>query len=316
MENALNSTMNNGFHLLAFSTSGEYSWTIFFGLSLMYLMCVTLNITIIVLVCLAHQLHTPMYFFLCNLAAQDIIFVSAVLPKLMAITLTGDPRISFHGCIIQVFTFAVCVDLDFLLLATMGYDRYVAICMPLRYHLIMNTRLCVLLMVTLWAFCAANGLCFSLLLSHVRFCKSHDLNFFFCDIKIMLGISCGDITPIVKLVSFEAMFIGFLPFALTVSSYIRITLTMLRIKTSAARLKIFSSCSSHLTVVLLFCGTSLSLYMKSDSGDSGEQNKLLGLIYVGLVPMVNPVVYSLRNRQIRSATKTVYAQFMAKKVLL
>ncbi|OCT90211.1 olfactory receptor 1 [Xenopus laevis] len=307
MEHEHNETLQEGFYLLALSSDGKDSWLIFMGLLLMYLLTVLGNMLIVILVSLVSQLHTPMYFFLCNLAAQDIIFVSAILPKLLAITVTGDTNISFHGCITQIFILAFCVD--FFLLATMAYDRYVAICIPLRYYVIMNLRICVLLVTSSWIVYVSNGICFSLLLSNLTFCKSHDLQYLFCDIKKILELSCGNITHIEKVITVQVVLMGILPLVLILTSYICIIYAILKIRSSDARLKTFSSCSSHLTVVLLFSGTVISLYMNQESDDNHEQNNLLPLLYVGLVPMLNPLVYSLRNKQVWWASKIVYEKF-------
>ncbi|KAE8619442.1 hypothetical protein XENTR_v10009775 [Xenopus tropicalis] len=301
--------MGTEFHLLAFSSYGIDTHVIFMVLLLIYLPTVLGNLLIILLVCLDYRLHTPMYFFLCNLAAQDIMLVSAILPKLMAATITGDTSISFNACLAQIFMFALCVDTDFFLLAVMAFDRYVAICIPLRYCLIMNPKLCIPLVITPWILYVCNGIYYCLLLSALSYCQSHDLNYIFCDIKTIMGLSCSDTTYIQTLISVEAVSFGFLPLVLTLTSYVCIIATILRIKSSAVRLKTFSSCSSHLTVVLLFCGTSLSLYVKPNSEDAPKLDRLLPLLYVGLVPMLNPIVYSLRNRQVWSATKAVYGKF-------
>ncbi|KAE8619451.1 hypothetical protein XENTR_v10009784 [Xenopus tropicalis] len=305
----MNYTTQKDFHLLGFSSSEKDPSFLFLLVLLIYLLAVLGNMNITVLVCLTPQLHTPMYFFLCNLAAQDIISVSATLPKLMAITITGDTSISFLGCLIQMFLFAFCTDTDFFLLATMAYDRYVAICVPLRYYLIMNAKLCIVLVVTSWILYVSNALCFSLLLSNLSFCKSHDLNHFFCDIKILMEISCSDTSHIKQLLLLEIPFVGILPLLLILTSYVCIIGTIIKMGTSAARLKTFSNCSSHLTVVLLFCGTSIGIYMKPKSKDSLEQEKLLSLFYVGIVPMLNPIVYSLRNRQVCSAAKRLLEKY-------
>ncbi|XP_002932815.2 olfactory receptor 1-like [Xenopus tropicalis] len=267
---------------------------------------------VVVLVCLVPQLHTPMYFFLCNLAAQDIISVSAFLPKLMAITITGDTSISFPGCITQLFLFITCTDGDFLLLAIMAYDRYVAICIPLRYHLIMNPRFCILLVAMSWIVCAANAMCFSFFISHLSFCRLLDINHIFCETISMLKLSCSDTTHIQTLIAVDAPLIGILPVGLILISYVYIIYTILKMRTSAARPKTFSSCSSHLTVVLLFSGTCLSLYMKPESGNSQEVDKLLSLMYLGFIPMLNPLVYSLRNRKVQSAAKIVFSKYIIK----
>ncbi|OCT90207.1 olfactory receptor 1G1-like [Xenopus laevis] len=309
MKNEQNYTTGKEFHLIAFSSCGIDTHIMFFVILLIYLLTMLGNLFIIILVYLDYRLHTPMYFFLCNLAVQDIMFVSAILPKLIAITITGDNSISFIACLTQVFMFAICVDTDFFLLAVMAFDRFVAICIPLRYYFIMSPRLCIILVATPWILYVCNGICYCFLFSALSFCKSHDLNYIFCDIKTVLGLSCSNTAHIQTLISVEAVVFGFLPLTFTLTSYVNIIATILKIKSSAVRLKTFSSCSSHLTVVLMFCGTSLSLYVKPNSEDSQELDRLIPFLYVGLVPMLNPIVYSLRNKQVWSATRAVYGKF-------
>ncbi|OCT86461.1 olfactory receptor 1-like [Xenopus laevis] len=306
----MNCTTQKDFYLLAFSCSGENQPLLFMGLLIIYLTAVLGNMMICVLVCLVSQLHTPMYFFLCNLAVQDIISVSAFLPKLIAITITGNTSISFPGCITQIFLFTFCMGLDIFLLATMAYDRYVAICIPLRYCLIMNARMCILLVTMAWIFYISNATCFSLLLSSLSFCKSREMNHFFCDLKMLLEISCSDTSHIKQFMSVEIPFTGILPFVLILTSYLYVITAIVKLRTSAARLKAFSSCSSHLTVVFMFCGTSIGIYIKPHSENSQEQEKFLSLLYIGVVPMLNPLVYSLRNRQVWTAAKIFLAKFI------
>ncbi|KAM4749141.1 olfactory receptor 1G1-like [Rhinophrynus dorsalis] len=306
MENANSSTLQRHFHLLAFSRV-PVLWTgLFIGIVLMYMLATVGNMMITALVCLVSQLHTPMYFFLCNLSVQDIVYVSAILPKLMDITITGDSSISFPGCITQLFIFTFCVVTEFLLLTCMAYDRYVAICISLHYSLIINKSACILMASTSWIIGALNALMHSLLMSNLSFCNSQEINHFFCDPKTILKLTCSDTTIINALIFVDAVLWGFLPFLFILTSYVFIISTILKIRTSAGRLKSFSSCSSHLTVVLLFFGTSLSLYMKPESEQSQEQDKLLSLLYIALVPMLNPLVYSLRNKEVLKAVKRIF----------
>ncbi|KAM4749128.1 olfactory receptor 5V1-like [Rhinophrynus dorsalis] len=301
-----NRTWHVTFHLLAFSRAAVLDIGLFTGILLIYFLATTGNILITVLVGLVPQLQTPMYFFLCNLSFQDIVYVSAILPKLMNITVTGDTRIHFLDCIIQLFVFVFCVGTEFLLLTSMAYDRYVAICIPLRYSLIMNKRVCVLMASASRIIGAFDAMLYSFLISKLSFCKSKEINHFFCDLKSVLTISCSDTTIIKTLILMDGFIVGILPFLIIMISYVFIISTIIKIRTSAGRLKTFSSCSSHLTVVLLFFGTSISLYIKPESEHSQEQDKLLSLLYVVLVPMLNPLVYSLRNKQVWKAMKTFF----------
>ncbi|KAM5171846.1 olfactory receptor 1E16-like [Mantella aurantiaca] len=272
----------------------------------MYLISSIGNLLITFLVFLASTLHKPMYLFLCNLSLQDILYISSILPKLMAITVTGDKSISFPGCIMQMFMFVFCLDAEFFLLTSMAYDRYVAICRPLHYSVIMNNRLCFLLNFLCWIAGGLNGLMHSLMVSKLSFCKLQDINHIFCELKTILAISCSDTSKITNIILIEGLFIGVIPFFLIMASYVFIISNILKIRTSAGRLKTFSSCSSHLIIVILLYGTSLGFYMKTDSEHSQEQDKLLSLLYIAVVPMLNPLVYSLRNKEVLNAMKTFF----------
>ncbi|KAM4749100.1 olfactory receptor 1G1-like [Rhinophrynus dorsalis] len=302
-ENIKNRTLHGDFHLLAFSSYEEVRFLLFTGVLLMYVLTVLANVTIFVLVCLESHMHTPMYFFLCNLSVQDILYVSATQTKLMAITITGNTSISFPACFSQMFLFTVCLTTEFLLLTSMAYDRYVAICIPLHYSLIMRKNVCALLSAVSWSFGALNSLMYTLLLSNLSFCNSQEINHFICELKSILILACNDIKGIMNLIFLEGVLLGLITFVLIVISYMYIISSILKINTSAGRLKAFSSCSSHLTIVVLFCGTSLGIYIKPVSEHSEEQEKLLSLLYVAVVPMLNPLVYSLRNNDVQKAMK-------------
>ncbi|XP_073447407.1 olfactory receptor 2T5-like [Aquarana catesbeiana] len=289
------------FHLSAFSLPFDLSLVLFFGILLMYLVSVSGNLVIIGLVYTISQLHTPMYYFLCNLSIQDIIYVSATLPKFLSVTISGDTRILFPECIMQMFFFTFCVGTEFFLLAFMAYDRYVAICVPLRYTTIMNPKLCFVFCFIAWFVGFCNSFTHAILVSNLFFCHSQDISHFYCDLKTMIELSSSDVTNIETMVSVECLFLGVIPFMLTLASYICIIVTILKIQSSAGRLKAFSSCSSHLTILILFYGPSLSSYLIPRSKHSEEQNKTLSLLYTALVPTLNPLVYSLRNKQVWKA---------------
>ncbi|OCT90076.1 hypothetical protein XELAEV_18018691mg [Xenopus laevis] len=302
---ARNITSQREFHLLAFLSHEKVWLLIFIWVLLMYILTVCANLIITALVCLVPRLHTPMYFFLCNLSVQDIVYVTAILPKFLAITITGNNSISFLGCMTQMYLYALCVMVEFLLLTSMAYDRYVAICIPMRYSLIMKKSVCVLLASVSWFIGATVSFLYCWLVVHLQFCDHQEIDHFFCDLKTILELSCSDTTNIKFVILMVCVFIGFLPFDLILISYGNIIYSVLKIRTSAGKLKIFSSCGSHLTVVVLFCGTSLILYMKPDSENSQEIDKLLSLLYVAVTPLLNPLVYSLRNKDIINVIKFV-----------
>ncbi|KAG8441180.1 hypothetical protein GDO86_006793 [Hymenochirus boettgeri] len=294
------------FHILSFKVNGSVKILLFAGVLLMYLSSVFGNVTITVLVCLVSKLHTPMYFFLCNLAVQDIVFVSSTLPKLMAVTFTGDTSISFNGCITQMFMFILCVTAEFFLLTFMAYDRYVAICRPLCYFLIMTQRVCILFASLSWIFGAMNSLFYYLLIRDLSSFNVKDINHFYCDLKAVLRESCSDITYIKNLFPVESVFLGMIPFGQILISYGYIIRTILKIHSSAGRAKTFSSCSSHLIIVIIFCGTLISMYMIPDSQNYQELEKVMSLLYTAVVPMLNPLIYSLRNKDVLKAIGFIF----------
>ncbi|XP_075129326.1 olfactory receptor 13C9-like [Leptodactylus fuscus] len=301
--NELNETFHGDFTLETFSGPQGSSIVLILFIFLMYLLSVLGNLIIIVVVCSAPRLHTPMYFFLCNLSIQDVASVSNILPKLLDIQVTRQTQVSFLECLTQMFVFAACGDTEFFLLAFMAFDRYVAICIPLRYSIIMNKRVYITLALTSWIPGFSNSSLFFSLISNLIFCDSKCISRFFCDIKALIRLSCGDITYMNIVMVTESFIIGVSLFAIILTSYAFIISTILKIKTSATRLKVFSSCSSHLTVVFLFCGTSITVYTKPISKNSTNLDKILSLLYVAMSPALNPLVYSLRNKEVLNALR-------------
>ncbi|XP_066445556.1 olfactory receptor 5V1-like [Eleutherodactylus coqui] len=279
------------------------SKTVIISILLMYLLCMSGNLIIIVTVWATPQLHTPMYFFLCNLSTLDMAYVSTILPKFLDFQITGKTEISFISCFTQLFMSVACLCTEFLLLSSMAFDRFVAICIPLQYSIIMNKTACIILSITPWTIGALNSLVCVFLISHLSFCSSKHIFHFYCEIKALLATSCSDIRHVNIVILSEGYTLGIIAFAMILMSYVFIISAILKIKTSARRLKIFSSCSSHLTVVLLFCGCSLSIYMNPDSKGSTELDMMLSLLYVAVVPALNPLVYSLRNKEVLDVLK-------------
>ncbi|XP_075711523.1 olfactory receptor 1E16-like [Rhinoderma darwinii] len=304
MNNCTNSTLKE-FKILGFFTSATGEIVLFLAVLLIYLFTVIGNVIIIVLICFVTQLHTPMYFFLCNLSTADIAYVSVTLPKLLSITATGDHTISFQGCITQLYFLLLCGQADIFILTCMAYDRYVAICKPLQYLMVMRKKVRISMSASSWFIGVFNSLLHSLITSSLSFCYSNEIDHFFCDLKTVNMLSASDSTNRDILTTVESIFIGCLPFSLIAISYVYIISTILRIKSSNGRRKAFSSCTSHLTTVILFYGPIIFLYMKPETAHSRENDKLLSVIYVAVVPMLNPVVYSLRNKDVLGATAKV-----------
>ncbi|CAI9621207.1 unnamed protein product [Staurois parvus] len=201
------------------------------------------------------------------------------------------------------------LEQSFFLLTSMAYDRYVAICIPLHYNVMMNKRTCVILAIFCCNIGTFNSLMYALLISQLSFPISSEINHFFCHMKSLLRISCNDSKNIAILITVDGIVLGFATFILILTSYMYIISAILKIHTSAGRLKAFSSCSSHIIIVVLFCLTSLTLNMKSETESSQEQDKILSMVYIALVPMLNPLVYSLRNKEVLKAINEVFSKF-------
>ncbi|KAG8548527.1 hypothetical protein GDO81_025121 [Engystomops pustulosus] len=301
--NYCENTTRTDFYILGFSTFKTEQILPSVGIMTMYLLTILGNMVITMVIGLVPKLHTPMYFFLCNLAISDVIYVSSTLPKLLSITITQDNRISFAGCISQLYFFTFSAVCDIFVLTSMAGDRYVAICKPLQYTLIMNRRVCGTMSAVCWTVSAVNSLLLTLLTSVLDFCDCREISHFFCDLKTMTALSSSDTTSREIFMLIEDIIIAFVPFSLTVASYVQIISTILKIRSSETRLKAFSSCTSHLTAVILFYGPILIVYMKPESEHSKEQDNLISLLYVAVVPMLNPFVYSLRNKDVLDAVR-------------
>ncbi|XP_029435730.1 olfactory receptor 1J4-like [Rhinatrema bivittatum] len=291
------------FLLLGFSEFPELQLPLFALFSLLYLMAMLGNLLIICIVCADHHLHTPMYFFLVNLSILDISSMTVTVPKLLAILLIQSNIISFTECFIQMYCFPVCVEIEFLLLTAMAYDRYAAICNPLRYTIVMNKRVCALLAAVSWLAGLTYTLPLTVITSQFSFCDSNVINHFFCDFTALLKLSCSDTSIIEPMNYTESVFSGFTPFLLTLTSYVFIISTILKIRSREGKSKAFSTCSSHLTVIILSYGTILGVYMQPSSGDSKTSNKLPTALYVVTLPLLNPLIYSLRSKELKVALK-------------
>ncbi|VTJ63012.1 Hypothetical predicted protein [Marmota monax] len=289
------------FFLLGFPL-GPKTQVLLFGLfSLFYAFTLLGNGAILALSCLDPRLHTPMYFFLSHLAIVDIAYACNTVPQMLLNLLDPAMPISFGGCMTQTFLFLTFAITECLLLVMMSYDRYVAICQPLRYSAIMSWRVCITLVVTSWACGSLLALVHLILILRLPFCGPHEVNHFFCEILSVLKLACAD-TRLNQLCIFAAcVFILVGPLCCVLVSYTRILLAILRIQSGEGRRKAFSTCSSHLCVVGLFFGSAIVMYMAPQSRHPEEQQKILFLFYSFFNPMLNPLIYSLRNAEVRGA---------------
>uniref|UniRef100_A0A8C9JFU1 Olfactory receptor n=2 Tax=Panthera tigris TaxID=9694 RepID=A0A8C9JFU1_PANTA len=298
-----NLTSISAFVLLGLSKQPEQQ-EVLFGLFLfMYLVTVGGNLLIILAIIADAHLHTPMYFFVANLSLADACFVSTTVPKMLANIWIQNQAISYAGCLSQLYFFMLFVMLEAFLLAVMAYDRYVAICYPLHYVMVMSPGLCVFLVSASWIMNALHSLLHTLLMNNLSFCAERKIPHFFCDINPLLSLSCTD--PFInELVIFTVGGLAGLVCVLClIISYTHIFLTILKIPSIQGKQKAFSTCSSHLSVVSLFFGTSFCVYFSPPSIRSPQKGTVASVMYTVVTPVLNPFIYSLRNRDIKSSLR-------------
>ncbi|KAG9478099.1 hypothetical protein GDO78_013219 [Eleutherodactylus coqui] len=267
---------------------------------LIYVIILAGNITIFIVVCLDSRLHTPMYFFLCNLSMLDISSSTVTLHKVLSSFLSGDKTISACVCISQAFIFISLLGNELVMLTAMSYDRYVAVCNPLRYSSIMDPGLCAALATICWVFGFVESAPVFILIYRFSCYKSNIINHFFCDLLPIMKLSCSDTSLSNLLIFISGLFQCMFPFLFTFIPYIFIILAILKINSSSGKHKAFYTCSSHLTVVILLYVTLICQYMRPVSLDSLESSKLYSLFNTAALPMVNALIYSLKNKDIRS----------------
>nr|XP_003474356.1 olfactory receptor 49-like [Cavia porcellus] len=288
--------------LLGLSDACELQMLIFLGLLLTYLITLLGNLLIIVITLLDRRLHTPMYYFLRNFAVLEIWFTSVIFPKMLTNILTGHRTISLPACFLQFFFYFFLGITEFFLLAVMSFDRYVAICNPLRYATIMSKRLCVQLVLSAWMTGLLLILVPTFIICQQPFCGPNIINHFFCDSFPLLELICAD-TSLIELLNFviaNCILLGTL--AVTATCYGHILHTILHIPSAKEKQKAFSTCSSHITVVSLFYGSCIFMYIRSGKGGQGEdQNKMVALLNTVVTPVLNPFIYTLRNKQVKQA---------------
>ncbi|XP_047399917.1 olfactory receptor 1468-like [Sciurus carolinensis] len=289
------------FLLLGLPIQPEHQ-NLFYALFLtMYLTTVLGNLIIIVLIRLDYHLHTPMYLFLSNLSFSDLCFSSVTIPKLLQTMQNQIPTIPYAGCLTQMYFFLFFGDLESFLLVAMAYDRYVVICFPLHYPTIMSPKLCLSLVVLSWVLTMFHAMLHTLLMARLCFCAENVIPHFFCDMSALLKLFCSD-THVNDLVIFiTAGLILIIPFVLIVVSCGHIMFSILKIPSVQGIHKAFSTCSSHLSVVSLFYGTVIGLYLCPLANNSTVKHTVMALLYTVVTPMLNPFIYSLRNRDIKEA---------------
>ncbi|XP_005312396.2 putative olfactory receptor 2B8 [Chrysemys picta bellii] len=260
------------------------------------------NTTIIVVSWLDPCLHTPMYFFLSNLSFLDLCFTTSLGPQMLVNFCSARKSIPWAGCMAQLYISLSLGSTECLLLAIMAYDRYVAVCQPLRYTAIMSRRLCLQMMVTAWLSGFGNGLVKIVLILRLPWCGRNQINHFFCEVPALLKLACTDTSTNMAELLASAVFLLLLPLGLILVSYGYIGTAVLRMRSAEGRRKAFNTCTSHLAVVSLLYGTAIYMYLLPSSQDQG---KFVSLFYTMVTPMLNPLIYTLRNKEVHGALRRV-----------
>ncbi|XP_076699035.1 olfactory receptor 10V1-like [Callospermophilus lateralis] len=292
------------FHFRPFSRLPEVQVVIFVTFLGMYLVSVSGNLSIFLTIWMNRCLHTPMYFFLANLAALEVLYSSTIAPLTLASVLsTESTLISLPGCGTQMFFFIFLGSADCILLAVMAYDRFVAICHPLRYTLIMSWRVCVQLAVGSLVLGFALALQLTVLIFRLPFCSSKEISLFYCDVLPVMRLACAD-THVHEVTLFVVSVIVLtIPSLLITLSYVFIVAAILKMRSAEGRHKAFSTCSSHLTVVLLQYGCTSVIYLCPSSRYSPDRGQVVSVVYTFVTPVLNPLIYSMRNRELKEALK-------------
>uniref|UniRef100_A0AC11BCU9 Olfactory receptor family 10 subfamily J member 1 n=1 Tax=Ovis aries TaxID=9940 RepID=A0AC11BCU9_SHEEP len=295
-----NHTLTTEFVLQGFSSFHEHQLTLFVMFLAPYILTLAGNIIIVIIIRIDHHLHTPMYFFLSMLSTSETIYTLVILPRMLSSLVGLSQSISLAGCASQMFFFVTFGITNCFLLTAMGYDRYVAICHPLRYTVIMNRRVCIQLV---WGACSIGLIVATTQVTSVfrlPFCATKVAHFF-CDIRPVMKLSCIDTTVNEILTLIISVFVLVVPMGLVFISYVLIISTILQITSTEGRKKAFATCASHLTVVIVHYGCASIAYLKPKSENSKGEDQLISVTYTVITPLLNPVVYTLRNKEAKEA---------------
>ncbi|XP_004438963.1 PREDICTED: olfactory receptor 13A1-like [Ceratotherium simum simum] len=274
---------------------------------LLYLGALAGNALIVMAISLHPGLHTPMYFFLTNLAVVDIVCTSTVLPRLLENLVVKGGAISYGGCMTQLFFLTECLAAELLLLTVMAYDRYVAVCRPLHYSMLMSWPVCALLAGSVWTVSVCNTTLHTGLMTRLMFCGPNQIRHFMCEVPTLLLLSCSPTTLNNIVIVLADVYFGVVNFLLIMASYGCIIASVLRIRSAQGKQRAFSTCSSHLLVVSLYYSTVFYTYILPGSGSSMENGKVVALLYTAVSPMLNPLIYSLRNKDVKVAFRNVFS---------
>ncbi|XP_039731646.1 olfactory receptor 10AG1-like [Pteropus medius] len=305
-----NMTTITEFVLLGFSDIPNSQWILFGIFLVIYLTILMCNSIIILITRIDPVLQTPMYFFLNNFSFLEICYVTITIPRMLMDLLTQKGNISLVACAAQMCFFLLFGGSECLLLTAMAYDRYVAICNPLLYPLVINHKVCIQLAIASWVSVVPGGIGQTCQIFSLPFCGSNKINHFFCDVPAILKLACGDTFLNEITVNLAAVVYVMVPFLLIIVSYGKIIANILKVSSASGRAKAFSTCSSHLTVVVLFYGMATITYLQPKTNQSEGTGKVISLFYTVLIPILNPIIYTLRNKDIMVALRKLLSRLL------
>ncbi|XP_040321456.1 olfactory receptor 2T11 [Herpailurus yagouaroundi] len=306
-----NITLSSDFILLGLLVNNKTTGIVFAVIFAIFVVAVTANLVMIFLIQVDSRLHTPMYFLLSQLSIMDTFFICTTVPKLLVDMVSKEKTISFVGCGIQIFLYLSMIGSEFFLLGLMAYDRYVAVCNPLRYPVLMNRRVCILLAAGAWFGGSLDGFLLTPITMNVPYCHSRNINHFFCEIPAVLRLACADTSLYETLMYICCVLMLLIPISLISISYSFILLTVHRMHSAEGRKKAFTTCSSHLTVVSIFYGAAFYTYVLPQSFHTPEQDKVVSAFYTIVTPMLNPLIYSLRNKDVMGAFQKILSRCLS-----
>ncbi|KAM7242337.1 hypothetical protein CapIbe_006808 [Capra ibex] len=297
-----------GFILVGFSDQPQLELILFGVILFLYFMTLLGNSTIILVSLLDSKLHNPMYFFLSHLSFLDLCFTSSIVPQLLVNLGSSDKSITYGGSVVQLYVSLALGSTECVLLAVMSYDRYVAVCRPLHYSFVMHPRVCSILASMAWLSGVTTTLIQSTLTLQLPFCGNRKVDHFFCEVPVLIKLACVDTTFNQAELFVASVLFLVVPLSLILMSYGNIAQAVLKIKSAIGRRKAFRTCSSHVMVVIIFYGTIIFMYLQPTKSRSKDQGKFVSLFYTVVTPMLNPLIYTLRNKEVKAALK----KFMGK----
>ncbi|XP_003464357.1 olfactory receptor 9Q1-like [Cavia porcellus] len=300
-----NLTLVTEFLLIAFTDFPEWGFPLFLLFLSLYLLTVTGNLGMIILIRVDGRLHTPMYFLLSHLSLADICYSSVTVPQMMAVLLQHGAALSYSRCVAQFFSFTFFGSIDCYLLALMAYDRYVAVCRPLLYVTIMTRKARLGFVAGAYMAGVFSALVRTVSAFTLSFCGNNEIDFIFCDLPPLLKLSCGDSYTQELVIVVFAIFVIPMSMVVILVSYLFIIVAIMRIHSAGGRAKTFSTCTSHLTAVSLFFGTIIFMYLGGNSNRSSERDRVVSVFYTTVIPMLNPFIYSLRNKEVKEAARKI-----------